>query len=409
MGNVVSNSTTGELVQGPVSDWISKWALNNYTVSDSNNTTLYKNTLKKRSCCTNQQKIPIAIADATNNAISNIAVLIDTGPINDSSCNNLSTSTQPTGGKYLFNSNTNNNVVANNNSCGIFYQNFAADLLEQRKINYSKINDQLYGPLPDKNSVSNTNVYNAYTDCNCQNSIFQVYQTDFRNANGQPDPQSLAQNIDIRCDSNLSKTFKEENKTSGSPQCFNIVNISNSQISNAGLTQSCTQTVNNNTIVAPNSTPASSVATVKPTSTPVTSITPTPISTITPVSSTIKTTSTSTPTITPIVNTTTTTTPNINTTTTNVASAIKTSTATPNINIPTVTVASVNKIPIANVTPVNKIPIANVASVNKIPSSTVATSSSSDSSSIYIIICVILCCFLMIGGGVIAFILLQKK
>jgi hypothetical protein len=269
MGNVIGQPNSGQ-AQGTPSDgtlgdssvtrYIKDWALNNYQItgktSDTNNK--YSDFLLKRACCTGQKSVTIPMLGTTTDSngvpiMKSYSLKIPTKTSQDI-CKNLNIGNNV--GDY-------NYIVGNgaSSSCQNFYNQYSVDLLAMRQKNYispldKKVDNILYGTLPESTTGGSqfNNDVNAFSDCNCINSIFNVCNTKNTKGNSQYasicenytistvdasgntiDPWTLAQNLD----NNLSPP-KSTNI------CLNIVNNTDVALSGAGNSISQNQSCNIN-------------------------------------------------------------------------------------------------------------------------------------------------------------------
>jgi hypothetical protein len=181
--NLISNNTSLNKI-------IIDWAINNYSIPDGTNN---KNILKKRACCTRKINVPINIAGVDGNSIKefevNIPIFSDQNNINTSTCSSL----DDTPFSYLIQ----DNIVNENakSTCKNFYNNYCKNIRDDRIKKFkNKYSDELFGPNPDDSAKGLPK--NAYTDCNCENSPYKVYNSEF---GGNYSPDLLAQTIDSRC------------------------------------------------------------------------------------------------------------------------------------------------------------------------------------------------------------------
>jgi len=282
MGNsiIIPNQIVNEKKDGTLSDFINQWALENYTYHQQNNP-MYKELLKKRACCLNQPIIPISLpyttidntktVDKTIIEYKNIPIIVfaNTDDITTDNCK----------GKFLekdiyrtyMHQMTNEGFVKSQDRCTDLYPDFCAKIKDDRSKVYDDIVLKLYGSLEDTN--------NAFIDCNCENSFYNKIKIETNQVSSEISGIALAQTIDTRCSSNLSKTYQEAiNKITS--LCFNKIELNNDIIEsiNKGeinIIQNCSQNDTSKTIEdyntsqkAPTTTPAP--AQQKPTQAPTT-------------------------------------------------------------------------------------------------------------------------------------------
>ncbi len=200
---------------------IKKWALEQYSNiraddKDKENTLYKDNNIKKRACCTNKTGVGIAISGVSdiendNNIIAYKVVInpFDSDIITDKQC-----IISVDGDEFNFH----NTTTSSNRICAQFYQgtdtgNGFGGFCKHVRKNRSDVNiykdpttTQLYGLLPDSiaENVLNSNALNAYVDCNCVNSIFNMKQNEpslMKKKNTGVSSNTMAQSIDMRCNS----------------------------------------------------------------------------------------------------------------------------------------------------------------------------------------------------------------
>ena len=251
MGNVISDPLGIIKEDTILSTYIVNWALNNYPPNNTNQP-LMSQALKKRACCTRQEKIPIALPGIDkNNKIQQYAVQI---PIFDTQSNiNASTCKLPYSGKNLadfsYDSVEDNFVLSGKQTCQDFYHTLCPDVVKKRS-NYPSSVAKSYGPNPDHGTTSEYQQVNAYLDCNCENSFYKLNAKKVSAAGGSSNnvsPDQMAQTLDARCNYQPVKTFKV-NKQVVTSLCINSIqtgDISASDQASLGMNQSCSSTTNN--------------------------------------------------------------------------------------------------------------------------------------------------------------------
>lgn len=251
MGNVISDPLGIIKEDTILSTYIIDWALNNYPPNNTNQP-LMSQALKKRACCTRQEKIPIALPGIDkNNKIQQYAVQI---PVFDTQSNiNASTCKLPYSGKNLadfsYDSVEDNFVLSGKQTCQDFYHTLCPDVVKKRS-NYPSSVAKSYGPNPDHGTTSEYQQVNAYLDCNCENSFYKLNAKKVSAAGGSSNnvsPDQMAQTLDARCNYQPVKTFKV-NKQVVTSLCINSIqtgDISASDQASLGMNQSCSSTTNN--------------------------------------------------------------------------------------------------------------------------------------------------------------------
>lgn len=284
MGNIVSD-TNFNLKNSALKDVIQEWAINDYDAGLSyNKDYIIKELLKKRSCCTRNNNIIIALPIIENDTVNpgyypvNIKVfgsenddndkfitnskinclLVNKTPYDDLSDNPISYYQSPFDKKQTSSANSACTAIYTNRNSGL---NLCNSIKNERTINYSDdISKQSYGYYADLSQ--NLVLYNNYNDCNCQNSILKNIPVEI--SSGVPNKpnvnmdEMLAQSIDYYCTSCLQegKCYIPSYQVSES-LCINLSNISNSVAennSNIVNNQSC-----NNNLDLPSSEGQSSI------------------------------------------------------------------------------------------------------------------------------------------------------
>jgi hypothetical protein len=279
MGNVIGQPNSGQ-TQGTPSDgtlgdssvtrYIKDWALTNYQITGKTGDTdnKYSDFLLKRACCTGQTSVTIPMLGTSTDSngvpiMKSYSLKIPT-LISQDICRNLRIGNAV--GDY-------NNIVGKgaSTSCQNFYNQYSSDLLTMRQKNYispldKKVDNILYGTLPESTTGGSqfNNDVNAFSDCNCINSIFNVCNTKNTKGNSQYasicenytistvdasgntiDPWTLAQNLDNRCTANIANNYNLSPPKSTNI-CLNIVNNTDVALSGAGNSISQNQSCNIN-------------------------------------------------------------------------------------------------------------------------------------------------------------------
>jgi hypothetical protein len=184
--------------------------------------------------------------DNNNNPIMatyalNIPVFPDKQSINNNTCKLIKSDGQLDSYLYDIGSKDLNTITtAGCQTCNNLYTHFADDLFNIRQNNYGNgptgdtpTSDpnlqilQAYGPIAG-NDPKKTNQYNAFTDLNCKNSIFQRYKNTYSSGIQNFDGEQYAQNLDKYCfqNGNLLTNYNKINKIK-SGLCIKNVNINN--------------------------------------------------------------------------------------------------------------------------------------------------------------------------------------
>ncbi len=254
MGNILISEYSNNIKQSKIADVINEWALNDYddglTFNKENSPKLWNKLLQKRACCTNQSNMvlafPYLIKDSNNNIIDvadkdnprpYMPLSFDINsdckfPIDNSSYEST----------YKIQVKDNGSWSWLNNNCSVLYngtsefstniKGFCDHVKEDRKKNYNQPNKIAYG------QYNNDDNDNAYTDCNCNNSILRKYAGDIKMDIYNEDTGKLApklsddlivQYLDGRC-----KNIQSYNKTferNISNLCIGTYNITNNAVS----------------------------------------------------------------------------------------------------------------------------------------------------------------------------------
>lgn len=256
MGNIISNDQN---IQSPIlKAYINEWANEKYSggMEDTNvgDITIYKNLLKKRACCTNQNLVALSFPTAkleTNNTISGLDATIPNlvtpiklqalTALNEANC-------QFDGNDYYLN--VQGNTFTTTQFCKTLYNGnnnngFCNKVKIDRERLYNTNLQQSYGPYPFIRDGLNTN-----RDCNCTNSLLrenlQTIDDAVANKSGAAlqnfDEETAVQNFDKRCTSLGYNSFKPEDRRNTN-LCVNITNIQNADISGTLDTRSsCSMT-----------------------------------------------------------------------------------------------------------------------------------------------------------------------
>jgi len=265
MGNQISDTSNHAVINllntnTILGKQLLKWALNNYKIHPDATDDFYgKDILKKRACCTQNPNPFIGFigVDSTGNNLSNYTIKIPvTGTINQAFCTNLA------GTKSTDNFNNPGNQKSpgyyGNELCTSFYSvpgssssdSFCSYVLRNRSNADSSIREdnngnmlpppnpaylynnpasnQIYGLNSDRSSSS---LINPYPDCNCTNSLFEIYPNYFSTDNTR-DPVGMALNLDSRCSTSLDNNgsgFIKSYQTD-SLNCIGIIKINDSII-----------------------------------------------------------------------------------------------------------------------------------------------------------------------------------
>ncbi len=242
MGNTLSD--TGSLRTDTIlGQYVNQWALNDYNpnpTAEAQN--LFKQSLKKRACCTGQKEIQISLPDVNEDdvIISSLGVKVfnKDEDINIENCNLIS---KNSGEKeqYKFTEKKGGLVLADNNSCKTFYGQLCQNAINDRVDPELTKSQKYYSVYGDQIDGENYTKQNPYIDCNCENSFF-VKDRDLFQQN-QYDVQTLAQSNDIRCSGPSHKTFKQVDKKVGNI-CINMARVgavSQSDASSLNIGQNC--------------------------------------------------------------------------------------------------------------------------------------------------------------------------
>lgn len=234
--------------------FVKNWALNEYSIHpDAKDQKLFKDTLKKRACCTDQHSIPIGVLGVTTvngrvklaNHKVGIRVFNPLEPITDSIC----TLDDADGtASFKFTSSDGGRVYAKSSQCKTFYSRFGDYIKKNRSI-HGQINEKLYGINVDEkdpgslkdSSGNTTHIANQFADVNCINGLY--YQPGFISKDSPATDIDFAeQTSDPRCYDNKDKTFKTA--IYDGMLCLNIINADVIQAQNNGtiqINQACTQ------------------------------------------------------------------------------------------------------------------------------------------------------------------------
>jgi len=290
MGNTIVKDDLLLNTDTDLGKFIQNWALNNYTIHPEAKGDKFKDSLKKRACCTWSPTVGIGIAGVNDltkpTKIDQYRVNIapfngDNGKpskspnvINSSNCK-LDDDTGPA--QNFYQDNADKKFINSQAACANFYkkstsgaskpEGFADYVLRNRsnddtfplntrdvnlktdtsKLYSTPLGNQILGLTPDLGSDSvqgnNGGKLNPYPDVNCINSVYQVHSALFKDAQGnQIDPQKLAQTNDSKCTLNSTIAWKGTD-SSVSSICFNMLsvggNISAADAGAVDLKQSC--------------------------------------------------------------------------------------------------------------------------------------------------------------------------
>jgi hypothetical protein len=254
MGNILISDYSNKIQQSKLADIINEWALNDYDdglkFNKKNSPKLWDKLLQKRACCTNQSNMilsfPYLIKDNSNNIIG-VANVNSTSPYTplafettsdckfpiDNSSNELS---------YKIDTKDNGSFIWPNNTCSTLYEGTSQitsnikglcdHVKEDRQKNYKLPNQIAYGPY--KNDDND----NAYTDCNCKNSILRKYAGNikidvYNETTGSIAPNLsddlIVQYLDGRCMNIQSYNKKYERNIQN--LCIGSYNITNNALS----------------------------------------------------------------------------------------------------------------------------------------------------------------------------------
>jgi hypothetical protein len=290
MGNTIVKDDLLLNTDTDLGKFIQNWALNNYTIHPEAKGDKFKDSLKKRACCTWSPTVGIGIAGVNDltkpTKIDQYRVNIapfngDNGKpskspnvINSSNCK-LDDDTGTA--QNFYQDNADKKFINSQPACANFYkkstsgaskpEGFADYVLRNRsnddtfplntrdvnlktdtsKLYSTPLGNQILGLTPDLGSDSvqgnNGGKLNPYPDVNCINSVYQVHSALFKDAQGnQIDPQKLAQTNDSKCTLNSTIAWKGTD-SSVSSICFNMLsvggNISAADAGAVDLKQSC--------------------------------------------------------------------------------------------------------------------------------------------------------------------------
>jgi hypothetical protein len=238
MGNELNNS--GKLKEDTVlSVYVKEFLLNNNFTNDDK----FKNYLKKRACCTNNQEVPISLPvyDTTTKEIypMNLKVKVFPTAVTSNLCtidDNLFYTTGTTGTTATpYKRDTNYKI---SDSCKNFYTDFCEKVYQNRS-NYDTLTKKLYGPYED-NTTNTLNsklkqhlVTNQFEDCNCMNSWYNkgIYENQSTNI---LTPDQMAQNFDNRCKTDINKKFISTFGTKTNPLlCINPTSLENTNLTDS--------------------------------------------------------------------------------------------------------------------------------------------------------------------------------
>lgn len=248
MGNTVITNTgilkTGEfeLEKTDLGKFIKEWA-NIYQVSNNLDQNIFRDTLKKRACCTKQANIPIGIAGIANidgedkivNYAVNVPIFGSITDITNETCNLSDGDGRKQsylGVKY------GEKVASGLDTCKTFYTNFGAEVIKNRSI-HTNIGHKLYGINDDEDDK---HMSNPFKDCNCLNGIYQQKNL-IASKPGTPsvDSWQAEQTIDDRCTTLANLTYKPYIKDDAQI-CMNIINAAFIEATKGGsikINQSC--------------------------------------------------------------------------------------------------------------------------------------------------------------------------
>ncbi len=253
MGNILISEYSNTIQQSKLGDLINEWALNDYDdglkFNKLNSPKLWNKLLQKRACCTNQSNMTLAFPYLikTNNNITDVATANSATPYAPLSFETNSDCKFPIDNSsyestYKIKVNDDNSWAWPNNNCSTLYngtseissniKGFCDHIKEDRQKNYSDPSKIAYGMY--KNDDNN----NAYTDCNCNNSILRKYAGDIKMDIYNEDTGEIAphlsddlivQYLDGRCKNiqSYNKTFERNIKN----LCIGSYNITNNAVS----------------------------------------------------------------------------------------------------------------------------------------------------------------------------------
>lgn len=271
MGNELSSS--GNVKNSLLGDYIKDFMTNRYIYNNSNQT-IKENTIKKRACCLNKNEVPIALPSYYEKGKKLVPTQLIINPFKKAKGEAL-TDADCTFDGLLFGSSGNNNSYQTESTCRSFYGSFCNQVLDDRK-KYNDIIKQSYGGYKDdptkSGDLSLLNVGNPFPDCNCLNSIYIVQSNNIQSsvspkAGNAPvtdiTDDTRAQTFDKRCSDNIptrsyiTNWSRKENLNICINNSF-IENASVSDKSDLGVNQSCqaqtsTQAQTSQTGTAPSS------------------------------------------------------------------------------------------------------------------------------------------------------------
>jgi hypothetical protein len=225
MGNAISEA--GIIKKTDLGNFITNWALNDYTPDKTNpSQASLKYSLKKRACCTNQDKMPIALPDTDNlkpgkMILTSILIPIFADPKDITTAACTMKMTADTDGSYKYTESTGGIVISTSSACENIYSALCPILKRDRAAVGDTEIQQLYSINSDTASGGKPSIVNPFVDCNCENSWYRM-QTPLTLQNA--DPVMLSHNLDTRCAGSFSKTYKPTNK-GGKTLCFNSVSV----------------------------------------------------------------------------------------------------------------------------------------------------------------------------------------
>jgi hypothetical protein len=254
MGNILISEYSNTIQQSKIADLINEWALNDYddglNFNKQNSPKLWNKLLQKRACCTNQTNMilsfPYLIKDNNNNIIdvANSNSQTPYSPLTfetNSDCK-FSIDNSSYESTYKIQVNDDGSWSWPNNNCSTLYngtsqissniKGFCDHVKEDRQKNYTQPNQISYG------SYKNDDNDNAYTDCNCKNSLLRKYAGDMKMDVYNEDTGKIAphlsddlivQYLDGRCKNiqSYNKTYERSIKN----LCIGSYNITNNAVS----------------------------------------------------------------------------------------------------------------------------------------------------------------------------------
>jgi hypothetical protein len=263
MGNhlITNNGLLDE--SKPVGQYIKNWALQNYQVNKNeaaNDEPMFRDSLKKRGCCSNNSAMGIDIPYMTTTGkvgIFNLRMQIfpTNAPISASTCTLSYTSStgQNTTRDYSYRTDPTSSKSINNpdGGCEMLYKGHNNSLSKQLQKNRKKYLPSYYesshGPISNSDLRGENN---PFKDLSCVNSLYNLYKNELglvdslKNESIPTSIDKYAQSVDPRCMNTAGVgAWIEKYEYTDKPICVNNINIGSMSASEKGLiniNQSCT-------------------------------------------------------------------------------------------------------------------------------------------------------------------------